>query len=141
MPPDETSRDEADNETIEGAIDALMNVVESLRTIAPEQWETTFLRRLKEKVDREFDNPMRDDPMSSKPGKTATYVVACTTPKGTVFFRTVRHRWCIPMAGVNDYLWLKCGSRKEASDYIAAHDFSAMDDETRNPVRVEEIWL
>lgn len=47
--------------------------------------------------------------MSKKPEKTATYVVSCTTPKGSEYYRTQRHRWCRPMPGMNDDTWLLLG--------------------------------
>lgn len=80
--------------------------------------------------------------MSKKTEKSPpTYVVVCTTSRGMEMYRTVRHRWCFPMPGMNDGIWLKFPSQASAEGYLQSQDFSAMDDDTRATVRVKEIWL
>lgn len=73
--------------------------------------------------------------------KTPTYVIACTVGKNRDMYRTQRHRWCYPMPGMNDQMWLKFPSRGSAEGYLQSQDFSAMDEAIRPSVRIEEIWL
>jgi len=79
--------------------------------------------------------------MSKKPEKTATYVVSCTTPKGSEYYRTQRHRWCRPMPGMNDDTWLLFPSHASATGYLSTMNLDEMDEETRATITVKEIWL
>lgn len=73
--------------------------------------------------------------------KTPTYVIACKNPRGMEFYRTLRHRWCLPYVGMNDDQWMKFPSKASAEGYLSSQDFSAIDEETRVTVCVKEIWL